>query len=106
MELQELTQVEDFRGLLAEDFYMSGKDNFPRHDESIEQPMIDELGRGLYTLALEHPLLIAGVADFYLDVHRGYIGCELIVAKFAPLVGSPRGVSSARPRFRSPESWI
>lgn len=86
MELQELTTIEDFQGLIAEDFYMSGKDNFPEHSESIEHRMFDELGRGLYRLARKHPLLIGGVAEFYVDVSQDDISirCELIVGKFAP----------------------
>lgn len=87
MKLQELSRIEDFQGLIAEDFYMSGKNNFPKHDASIEVQMIDELGKGLYDLAHEHPLLIAGIAEFSLDVNQGYICCELIVAKFAPPEG-------------------
>jgi hypothetical protein len=88
LKLQELSRIEDFQGLIAEDFYMSGKNNFPKHDALIEVPMIDELGKGLYTLAQEHSLLIAGVAKFSLNVNQGYICCELIVAKFNPTEGT------------------
>jgi hypothetical protein len=51
--LQELTTIEDFQGLIAEDFYMSGKDNFPNHSELIEHRMFDELGRGLCDIKSE-----------------------------------------------------
>jgi len=87
---KELNSIEDFQRLVAEDFYMSGKDNFPQHDEAIEYRMFDELGRGLYGLAREHSMLIGGVAEFYLDVAQGDISirCELIVGNFAPPNGT------------------